>query len=162
MSNKAKRSPETTLVARLHPRPYLIHWERTLRWYERSSEAVVRGNPQDGFDFLLALFTSVLQMRDWIIASRPELKGGILALYSDSPDLALVRDIANGAKHMTLNDYSVDGAATVAREYAGGGRSRFVVPRPGGVNLDALELAATAIAKLRSFMEANTLLTRRG
>lgn len=39
MSNKGKRRPETTLAAQLHPRPYLIQWERTLRWYERSRES---------------------------------------------------------------------------------------------------------------------------
>lgn len=94
---------------------------------------MVHGTPQEAFDFLFALFASVLQMRDWITASRPELTDDILALYRESPDLAIIRDVANGAKHMTLNDYSVDGAATVAREYVGDGEARCVVPSPGGL-----------------------------
>lgn len=162
MSLNPKRRPETTLVAQLHPRPYLIHWERTLRWYTRSGEAVKHGKPQDDFDFLLTLFTSILQMRDWLTASQPELKAEVLALYRESPYLALVRDVANGAKHMTLMDYSVDGAATVAREYIGGGASHCVIPRPGGGNLDALQLAATAIDEIRSFMETTGLLPPSG
>jgi hypothetical protein len=97
-------------------------------------------------------------MRDWLCASRPQLKSEVLALYRDSPALALIRDVANGSKHMKLTRYAVDEAATVAREYAGAGQSRLVVPRPGGKNLEVTELAAGAVAEITSFMHAQRLL----
>ncbi len=124
----------------------------------RSAEAVACGSTQEAFDFLFALFTGIFQMRDWISASCLELNGDVSVLFRASAELALVRDLANGSKHMTLGHYSVDGAATVAREYAGGGMSRFTVPRPGGRNIEAMRLADTAIAEVRAFMEAKGLL----
>jgi hypothetical protein len=34
-------------------------------------------------------------------------------MYLASPSLMLVRDVANGSRHMRLTQYRVDGAATV-------------------------------------------------
>jgi hypothetical protein len=158
MGGKPKRAPETTLVAQRHGKPYLIQWERTLRWQRRSVEVVARGDTQEVFDFLFVLFTSVLQMRDWIARSRPELEDDIEALFRDSSYLPLVRDIANGSKHMVLTRASVDGAATIAREYAGNNQSRFVIPRPGGGNREALPFAHAAIAEIEGFMQAHELI----
>ena len=81
-------------------------------------------------------------MRDWLKASRPDLESEVDLLFHNSNDLALARDVANGAKHMVLTRYSIDGAASVLREYDPRG-IRHVVPRPGGRNLDALPLHRT-------------------
>lgn len=147
--------PQITLVAQLHRRPYLLQWERTLRWRERLSDVTTT---DDAFDFAFALLGALFQLRDWIAASRPDLKGDVVALYRDSADLALARDVANGAKHMTLTHYSVDGSTTIAYEYAGSGRSHLVVLRPGGRNLECLQLADRGIAQVRTFMQMHGLL----
>jgi hypothetical protein len=53
-------------------------------------------------------------------------------LFTDSANLTLARDLANGSKHMTTTGYDDDGSASVARAYAGNGRIPYVVPRPVG------------------------------
>jgi hypothetical protein len=152
------KPPAVTLPAQRHQRPYLIHWERTLRWQDRAAESIASGGGWDAFDYLFALFASIFHMRDWIIASRQDLESEVSALFSTSPDLALVRDIANGVKHMETSRYRVDGTASVAREYAGNGKYQFVIPRPGGRNLDCLVLADRCIEEVGRFMAAHDLL----
>lgn len=136
----------------------MIQWERMLRWRDRTAHSIARGGGLETFDFLFALFVSIFQMRDWISASRRDLESDLNQVFRDSQNLALVRDVANGSKHMETTQYSVDGAATVAQEYAGGGEHRYVVPRPGGRNIEGMALADACIDELRSFMNARNLL----
>lgn len=96
-------------------------------------------------------------MRDWIRGSRPDLVSSANELFRTSPNLALIRDLANGSKHLDLAHYSVDGAATIDREYSDWG-DQYVVPMSGTSNRDALELADASIVELRVFMDANGLL----
>lgn len=147
--------PETTLPAQHHSRPYLIQWERTLRWRQR---VAATGDGPDTFDFLFALFMSIFHMRDWIAASRRDLEKNVATLFSSSANLSLARDVANSVKHMETTQYRVDGAATVAREYAGSGQHRYVLPRPGGGNLECLALADKCIAEIQDFLQTNDLL----
>jgi hypothetical protein len=147
-----------SLTAQLHERPYLLQWARVGRWWERARSVQGHAEPHTGFDFEYALFGSIFDMRDWIAASRPDLKAAVHTLFGD-PDLALVRDVTNGAKHLTLTRYGAVGEATLLREYLGDGNARLVVPIPGGGNVDALELARRATDKIRAFMEAHDLLT---
>jgi hypothetical protein len=86
--------PQVTLHAQRHPRPYMIQWERTLRWRERVAESITHGGGSETFDFLLALFASLFHMRDWIIAIRTDLRSDVSALFMSCNDLALARDIA--------------------------------------------------------------------
>lgn len=154
VSRKAKQ-PVTTMPAWFHERPYLIQWERLLRWRERAEIAIK--DDEHSFDVLLVLFANVLQMRDWLEASSTELGSEVDQLFRSSSDLALARDVANGAKHMVLTQYSVDGAASVLREYDPRG-IRHVVPRPGGRNLDALPLADRCIGQIRDFLQLHALI----
>lgn len=154
-----QRPPVTTLPAQLHKHPYLIGWERTLRWRARAGKAIAHRADENAFDFLFALFLSIFHTRDWIVASRPDLSVEISTLYRGSPALGLVRDVANGAKRMETSRYRIDGAASVAREYAGRGQHRFVIPRPGGRNLDCIVLADECIAEIKGFLAANGLLS---
>ena len=151
-SKRQDRPPVTTLVAQMLPNPYLIQWERVLRWRTRCASAVAHDAGFEAFDFLFALFASVLQMRDWLMASRRDLQEEVAALFRASENLGLARDLANGSKHMVITSCSADGAATIAREYWGQGRFRYVVPRPSGRNVEALALADACIRQLRDFM----------
>lgn len=152
----AKQPPVTTIEAWFHTSPYLIQWERLLRWRERVNGSMTTRH--DSLDFLLVLFANIFQMRDWIKASRPDLRADVGALFRDSENLGLARDLTNGSKHMTLTSYSVEGAASVAREHAGAGQVRYIVPRAGGRNVEALPLADACIAEIREFMEKQRLL----
>lgn len=148
----SRQTPQTALAILGHPSPHRIQWERALRWRKRSASAIAHGETPEAFDCLFALFGSISDLRNWIKASRPELRSEVERLYAESADLALVRDIANGAKHMTLHHYAVDGSATVAREYVGDGQWRVLIPRPGGRNIEGLQLAGTAMGELEAFM----------
>jgi hypothetical protein len=150
----APKEPAVTLPAAWHSRPYLIQWERTLRWRRRVEAVKDDDHPQD---FLLALFANLFQMRDWLQSSRPELSVAVADSFAESDDLCLVRDIANGHKHMTTTRYKVDGSASVAREYAGAGQVRYVIPGAGGNNRDALDLADSCINEIHRFMQSNEL-----
>lgn len=145
-----------TLVAQHHPQPFRIQWDRTVRWRDRAAEAIRRGSDHEPYDYLFALFANILQTRDWLRGSHPELSADINSLYRTSPNLGLIRDVANGSKHLDLTHYSIDGAATIAREYSDSG-DRFVVPMSGTQNRDALALADAAMGELRAFMGANDL-----
>jgi hypothetical protein len=147
-----------TLPAGLFREPHLIQWERILRWRKRTITLDDHADPMDGLDFFLALFANVFQMQDWLAKSRRDLSAEVYALFTQSANLLLVRDLTNGTKHMETTSYKVDGAATVAREYAGDGEYRYVVPRPGGRNVDAGVLADACIRELRGFMKEKGLL----
>ena len=69
-----------------------------------------------------------------------------MALFRDTANLCLVRDLTNGSKYMEVASYSIDGAATVAREYVGGDENRYVVPIREARNLEGVLLAAGCIA----------------
>ena len=137
---------------------WVFSGQRVLRWRDRTAVAVASDSGSDAFDFLFALFANVFQMRDWIRASRRDLENDVMALFRDTANLCLVRDLTNGSKYMEVASYSIDGAATVAREYVGGDENRYVVPIPGGRNLEGMLLADGCIAEIRSFMEAKSLL----
>jgi hypothetical protein len=149
------RERALTLPTAAHSRPYLIQWERTLRWRCRTAAAITADDHP--LDFLLVLFVNVLQMRDWLRESRPDLDRAITNCFACSDDLCLVRDIANGHKHMATTRYSVDGSASAAREYAGAGKVRYGIPGAGGINRDAWRLADACITEIRQFMQANGL-----
>ena len=154
------------MQAWFHTRPYMIQWERLHRWRRRtapamtpiSSDAVT--DADEAFDYLLVLYASIFQMRDWIAASRPDLKTDVEDLFKDSANLTLTRDLANGSKHMTTTGYSDDGSASVARAYVGAGEIRYAVPRPvgSGGNLEALPFADRCIEELRAYLEQRKLL----
>jgi len=156
MSARRKPRPGEILQAQIHPAHYLIQWERVLRWRERTQVSMQTGD--EPFDFLAVLFASILQMRDWLIASRPDLRADIRGLFRDSGNLGLARDVANGSKHMILTSWSAERAACIAREYAGAGRVHHVIPRAGGRNLDALPLADACLEEIGTFMASNALL----
>ena len=142
-----------------HPRPYMIQWERTLRWHDRAQTAISDdADVATCFDYLIALFVNILDMRDWMINSRVVPKADVLDLFRSSSRPGLARDVANAAKHMALSTYSVESAAAVAREYDGPGRTRLVVPRAGAPNVEALPLAYECVSEIQDFMSARGLL----
>lgn len=151
-----RKPPMITMPAWFDTAPHLIQWERLLRWRNRSEIAIK--DDEFPLDVLLVLFMHILHMRDWLSASQPGLKQKIHSLFQNSEDLSLARDIANGAKHMVVNNYSIDGSASVAREYNPYGPQKisYVIPCSGGPHLDALALADRCIGQIRAFMEAHS------
>lgn len=146
-------SAARTLQAWSHPAAHLIQWERVLRWRQRTVAALARDT--EPIDFLLVLFTNIFQMRDWMAASMPTWHADVANLFT-SAELALARDLANGSKHMVVTSPSIDASAGVAREYAGQGEIKHVVPRPGGQNTEALPLADACIAQIADFLRRAT------
>lgn len=137
-------------------RPCLIQWGRILRWRVRVSTSVQVGDFFDSSDFLHALFGAIFSMRDWLIASRPALEHEVLRLYRESDSLRIVRDLANGAKHLDLASPSTASSASVFREWSDEGEV-LTVPIAGQGSRPAFALADAAIGDLQAFLVAKGL-----
>ena len=93
------------------------HYGLVLRWHERLRGAA-NGEPSiDELDFALTFFLHCYHLRDWLIRSNAATPAEIATLIKVNPELRLCRDIANGFKHMTLSDPSVDARFSIVNEY---------------------------------------------
>lgn len=88
-----------------------------LRWHARVHSAA-NGDPSaDEMDFLLTFFVNCFSLRDWLLEGDVVSREDVTLLFKQNPELRLCRDIANGFKHMKLNDPSVDARFSILNEY---------------------------------------------
>lgn len=93
------------------------HYALVARWHARV-HAAANGEPSvDELDFLLTFFLYCFHLRDWLERSSVATRDELVALFKASPELRLCRDIANGFKHMTLSEPSVDAGFSIVNEY---------------------------------------------
>lgn len=144
------------LEAQRHPRPCQIQWDRTLRWQQRARSAVARGDWHESRDFLLVLYENIFAMRDWITASRPDLKPEVGQLFERSTHLRVIRDLANGSKHLDINSPSSSSGMTILRVWTDSGPI-LTIPMADGQNLQAMVLAEEARNLIHSFLKSHEL-----
>lgn len=100
---------------------WLMQWERLGRWHRRVSAIQRRSTQQplraEDYDDVIAFVQNCYHLRDWIIASRPELREQMDDLFRSSFHLRACRDICNGFKHKNLHNASVDRAFSIHRTY---------------------------------------------
>lgn len=103
----------------LLPVPAIEQWARVRRWEARvrKLDADPSVSADDLFDYTIALVQNAFAMRDWLKTSLPDRTSEIDLLF-DSPRLGLVRDLANGSKHLTISKPSVDAQHAVLRVHA--------------------------------------------
>jgi hypothetical protein len=84
--------------------PAREQWQRVLRWEAglRAIDAKLAVDPDELFDFAIALAQNTFAMRDWLMGSFPDRAAEIRELFS-RPRLKLIRDLANGSKHLELD-----------------------------------------------------------
>jgi hypothetical protein len=86
------------------------HYHRTLRWENRSREALndlPHTNFQDAIDFSLAYFVWSHSLRDWLVNSK----------LAQHEIWALCSDVANRTRHFELNRNPTDKDWSAYREY---------------------------------------------
>lgn len=65
---------------------------------------------------MIAYLQNCYHLRDWLQASRPDLKGQLDALFQAQFELGACRDVCNGFKHKTLTRPSHDPDFNLYRE----------------------------------------------
>jgi hypothetical protein len=92
-------------------------YDSMVRWHGRVIAAVNSDPSPDELDFLLAFFASCFHLRDWLRVTAAVDKKALEDLFLSKPELRVCRDLANGFKHHSLKDPSVDARFSVVNEY---------------------------------------------
>lgn len=96
-------------------------YRRMLRWRERISTIDAERSSAEQLDFLIAFFVACFHLRDWLKDSGLDA-GRLNALFRESVELRICRDIANGFKHSRLDREPFhDQAFSVVREHVPAG-----------------------------------------
>lgn len=93
------------------------HHSLVVRWHARVRQAANGESSADELDFLLTFFLYCFHLRDWLEKSGVVTKDETSLFFKSNPEMRLCRDIANGFKHMTLSDPSVDARFSIVNEY---------------------------------------------
>lgn len=78
-------------------------WDRVLRWFERvqliKRKSLKEELDAEEMDIVIAFFQNSYHLRDWLEASKPDLKAVLDELFRKSFEMGACRDICNGFKH---------------------------------------------------------------
>ena len=130
--------------------------ERMRRWQIRVVQAANVGSP-DLEDFIFVFFQNCYHLREWLEKTANVERKDLDALFAQTFDLRLCRDICNGTKHLTLNNASVDAAFSIGREYDPSSPSghRFFIIANG--KYDLLDLTSRCLRAWDEFIAAHVV-----
>jgi hypothetical protein len=98
-----------------------LQWARVARWRNRVAEikkcSRQREPSAEDVDTVIAFLQNCYHLRDWILATRADLKADLDALFNTHYELQGCRDVCNGFKHKNLKRASLDAAFNLYREY---------------------------------------------
>jgi len=97
-----------------------VQWHRVMRWHQRVLELRPKqliGLEAADIDLVISFFQNCYHLRDWLCASRADLKPTVNAFYTYNFEMGACRDICNGYKHKTLARASLDAGFNLYREY---------------------------------------------
>ena len=104
-----------------HARQWTIQWERIQRWHKRALYVQEKSRKHEidleDIDTVIAFFQNAYHLRDWLLASRPDLKSAITALFANSFEMGACRDVCNGFKHKSISHEPHDPDFNLYREY---------------------------------------------
>ena len=67
---------------------WLVQWQRVQRWFQRTRRLRDRSLREEldvgDIDVTIAFFQNAYHLRDWLLASRPDLADDLTALFSNS------------------------------------------------------------------------------
>ena len=147
-------------------------WERTLRWYGQVRQIEQKSLQQDlkigDIDVVIAFFQNCYHLRDWLLVSRPSLKGPLDKFFRTHFEMGACRDICNGFKHKDLDRPTHDKDFSLYREcdhleaMGRGGNSpvkhRVVFAEGSGIRkFDLFELAGSCAELWKQFLSENGL-----
>jgi hypothetical protein len=159
------------LIASYGHRPDMELWCRTLRWLSRlrSTVEVDRGVtiPEfpsapgwDTSDYALAVLAHCYAMRDWLIEGCNEYvaPAKVKALYEQSENLGICRDIVNAAKHCVLTrPASVEQRPFICLLNFDGALRLAVMLPASKTKRDLIELCESCVDEIRVFMNEQEL-----
>lgn len=148
---------------------WLDQWNRVLRWYERFRLAYQGGNPAPSTDHFqddaYAFFQNCYHLKDWLkndLATK-HLVSDVERYINESTPLSLCADMANGSKHMELDQRArVDRKTAITRADATVAIGTAVTVKyhidAGGLTYDAFDIATKALDDWRQFLSSKNLL----
>lgn len=139
-------------------------FERIERWLTRLRR--VRDNKKnihDQIDFLWAFFLNCYHLRDYLKLTSDIPESSLNQLFEQHLTMRIVRDLANGFKHLLLTRVPEDPRFSVGLEYNYfecelGGESICWDVDVNGQKFDLFDLAEEAVRIWRDFLEENSLL----
>ena len=148
--------------------PFFEQLGRCVRWHRRLEALYKPDETHESYDFVdyyLTLFQNLFACRDWLLGT-PGLNPGSVETLFKSPELKLIRDIANGMKHLTINDPSIDAEFAMVQEYdpddgveTSAGPVEYVL-LAGGEKHPIRQLASNALSQIHTFAKGNGLFDR--
>jgi hypothetical protein len=167
---------EVAIPDRFQQEGWRVQLQRVERWQRRTLVALDRSGkgeaPEDPADLLYAFFQSAYHLKDWlkndnalntaVADARPGFRREVEAYVANSPALQFCRAIANGSKHVVLNDKQNSIRIGIMREYVppgpgspdGGTRLRLLAfeDHDGAVNYQYVdELMSDCVVAWRTF-----------
>lgn len=142
-----------------------------LRWYKRleaiAQKAAEEDIDADDWDFIYAYFMWCWHLRDWLVASRPDLTSKVSEFVRKTVELHIAHDICNGLKHAQLSRPKRDAEFNIYRIYdyeaeeLGGYPVKYRVASGDGADVrkfDLFELAQNCLLSWRRFLESEELI----
>jgi hypothetical protein len=151
------------------PHLYLQQLARAWRFLQRYRDSSThkpgerRHSYYDSDDNLWAFFQNCWHVKEWLkhdTSVEDEPKKGALEAVRASPILALVRDLANGSKHLELHSRTTEATDSGMRiEDHQDGSTSFVhlIKVANETSVTADELAVQALVEWRRILKANGL-----
>jgi len=149
---------------------WVLQWERVKRWYNQVLEIEQKSLKQElnsyDIDIIIAFFQNSYHMRDWLLASDPELKPKLDNLFQSSFEMGACRDICNGFKHKSYKKPTHDPDFNLYREYdhfeiEGVSPAKYRIVFADGTDdireFDLFELVATIYQILQDFLDKEEL-----
>ncbi len=149
-------------------RQWAIQWQRLQRWHRRTLQAQEKSRRQEldleGIDTVIAFFQNAYHLRDWLLASRPDLQSELSILFRNSFEMGACRDICNGFKHKSVNRPSHDPDFNLYRKYdhfeiEGLSPVKYRIAFAHGSHIrkfDLFELIASVYQQWKDFLRAHT------
>jgi len=148
---------------------WIMQWERIERWYSRVLEVQQKSEKQEldsyDLDIIIAFFQNAWHLKDWLLASRPDLNSDITNLFHSSYEMGACRDICNGFKHKSFNHPTHDPDFNLYREYdhfeiEGGSPIKYRIAFADGTDVRKFvlfELVTTVYKILQDFLDNEKL-----
>lgn len=113
---------------------YLEQWNRVQRYHEKVksfSRGGSKQNDEEMLDVIISFFLHAYHLKDWVKSSTEDLDEELKHLFSkaNSNAMFICRNLAQGIKHLSLDDPELDEKTTIAHQnvtvYVGTGMSRY-------------------------------------
>ena len=125
------------------------------------------GGSEEALDAVCLFFQAAHHLKDWLRndPSSGVTKAEVESLITGSPMLQLCADLANGSKHLALNDYPRTGDRSTSIARAGvtvhvgeGTVAHNYHVQSNGNEYDVLQIAQAAVREWKDFLDSKKLL----